>query len=112
VWCHLLLLVPVIMAALFMVFPWTTALVIAAPMGVATALIAYAGWRALRRPVVIGADGLHGRRGEAVSDLDPEGLVRLRDELWLAESRQAVAKRRAVEVLEVAGARLWVRPWT
>ena len=111
-WCHLLLLVPVIMAALFVFFPWTTALAIAAPLGVATALIAYAGWRALRQPVMTGAEGLRGSRGEAVSDLTPEGLVRLGDELWLAEARPPVGKGQPVEVLEVVGARVRVRPWS
>lgn len=111
-WCHLLLLAPLVIAGLFVFLPWTTALPLGALVAVPTALIAYAGWRALRQPVVTGAEALRGRRGEAVSDLNLEGLVRLRDELWLGEASQPLAKGQPVEVVEVVGAKVRVRPWT
>ena len=111
-WCHLLLLAPLIIAGLFVFLPWTIALPLATFVAVPTAFIGYAGWRALRQPVATGVEALRGRRGEAVSDLNPEGLVRLRGELWLGEASQPLAKGQPVEVVEVAGAKVRVRPWT
>ncbi|MDR7553957.1 MAG: NfeD family protein [Armatimonadota bacterium] len=111
-WCPLRLLVPVVGAALFMGWPRTTALVVAAPPGVATALIASAGGGPLRRLVVTGADGLRGRRDAAVSHMSLDGLVRLAGELWRAEARRSVPKGQPAEVVEVSGARGRVRPWT
>ena len=111
-WCHLLLLVPLILAGLFPFLPWTTALPIAGLLGGGTALVVYYGWRAMRQPVATGRDALLGGQGEAVSDLNPEGLVRLRGELWLAEARPPVSKGQPVEVVEVTGAKLAVRPWS
>ena len=52
------------------------------------ALAAYAvttyrlGSRALRKKPVVGLPGMVGTRGKVVSDLDPEGLVRIKGELW------------------------------
>ena len=53
---------------------------------------AYAGFtyrmgsRALDRRPVIGLPDMVGSRGEVVSSLAPEGLVRIRSELWVAKS--------------------------
>ena len=40
------------------------------------------GSRALRKKPVVGLPGMVGARGKVVSDLDPEGLVRIKGELW------------------------------
>ncbi len=76
-----------------------------------TAWIVSLGWRAVQRPVATGQEALVGGYGEAVSDLALDGLVRLRGELWLAEAPQPVSKGQRVQVVEVTGARLMVRPW-
>lgn len=44
------------------------------------------GSRALRMKPVIGLPGMVGSRGKAVRTLAPDGIVRIRDELWGAES--------------------------
>ncbi len=111
-WCHLLLLAPLLVTGLFWFLPWSTALPLALVVGTGTAVIVYHGWRAVRQPVATGREALIGGRGEAVSDLEPEGLVRLRGELWLAEARAPVTRGDRVEVVEVAGAKLRVRPWS
>lgn len=110
-WCHLLLLAPVAIAALFIFLPWTTALPVATSLAVATALIVYPSVRALRQPVVTGREALLGALGEAVSDLNPEGLVRVRGELWLAEAAEPIDRGGQVQVLEAEGAKLRVRRW-
>ena len=72
------LLAPVLVAGLFLILPWTTALPIALVVAGGTAWIVYQGWRAVQWPVATGREALVGGRGEAVSDLEPEGLVRVR----------------------------------
>ena len=53
-----------------------------------------------------------GKVGEADSDLDPWGIVKVENEIWKA--RDEAGKVRAgdlVEVLDVDGLTLRVRPW-
>ena len=104
-WGHLLLVVPLVIPGLLAVPPWTTALPVAMGLAVPTALVAHAAWRVMRQPVVTGAHGLRGHRGEAVRDVNP-------DARWLAEARQPLARAQAVEVMDVVGARVQVRRWT
>lgn len=49
-------------------------------------------------------------RGVARSDLKPRGKVFVRGELWRAQARHPVAAGEAVEVVDVQGLTLWVRP--
>ena len=44
------------------------------------------GSRALSRKPVIGLPDMVGSKGKVVSRLDPEGLVKIKDELWVAKS--------------------------
>jgi len=44
------------------------------------------GSRALRRKPVVGLPGMVGSKGEVVSPLVPEGLIRIKGELWIAKS--------------------------
>ena len=44
------------------------------------------GSRALRRKQVVGLPDMIGSKGRVVSPLAPEGLVRIRGELWVAKS--------------------------
>ena len=81
------------------------------PLGVLIALMAalaaYAvityrlGSRALRKKPVVGLPDMVGSRGKAVSQLDPEGLVRIKGELW--ESKSAGRKINAGEEVTVVG---------
>jgi membrane-bound ClpP family serine protease len=80
------------------------------------ALAAYAittyrmGSRALRRKPVVGLPGMVGARGRAVSDLAPEGTVRIKGELWesRAEGRRINAGAEVV-VVGQEGLKLIVR---
>lgn len=44
------------------------------------------GSRALRRKQVVGLPDMVGSKGEVVSPLAPEGMVRIKGELWIAKS--------------------------
>lgn len=111
-WCHLLLGVPLVIAGLFLFFPWTTALPVALVLAIGTAVIAYYSAQALRQPPVTGKEAMIGSLGHAVSDLNPEGLVRVGGELWVAETPEPITEGARVQVLEVQGAKLRVRPWS
>lgn len=111
-WCHLLLGVPLVIAGLFLFLPWTTALPIASVLAIGTAVIAYYSAQALRQPAVTGKEAMIGSPGQAVSDLNLEGLVRVGGELWVAEAREPINQGSRVQVLEVRGAKLRVRPWS
>lgn len=110
-WCHLLLGVPLIIAGLFLFLPWTTALPISLILATGTAMIAYYSTRALLQRPVTGKEAMIGGVGEAVSDLNPEGLVRVGGELWVAEAPEPIRQGARVRVMEVSGAKVKVRPW-
>ena len=110
-WCHLLLGVPLVIAGLFVFLPWTTAVPIALSLAIGTAVIGYYSARALRQPPVAGKEAMVGLAGEAVSDLNPEGLVRVGGELWVAQAPEPIARGARVQIVEVQGAKMRVQPW-
>jgi membrane-bound serine protease (ClpP class) len=56
-----------------------------------------------RQRVTTGEEGLVGERGEALSDLDPEGRVFVHGEYWNARSRSPIPKGTVVKVVAVRG---------
>jgi membrane-bound serine protease (ClpP class) len=65
--------------------------------------------QAQRRRAQTGAEGLVGRRGEAETDLDPEGWVVVQGERWRASAAEPVPRGGKVEVQSVEGLLLRVR---
>jgi membrane-bound serine protease (ClpP class) len=57
--------------------------------------------QAQRRRPQTGAEGLVTRRGEAATDLDPEGWVIVQGERWRARAAERIGAGEAVEVLSV-----------
>ena len=72
-------------------------------------LIIGVGWRARRRPVVTGAQGLIGARAWATERLAPAGYVRLRGELWQAVGEAEIEAGDEVEVMSAERLTLRVR---
>ncbi len=60
----------------------------------------------------IGREWMIGEQGEAVSSIDPDGVVRIRGALWRARTNRAtpIALHEAVRVVEVEGLLLEVEP--
>ena len=54
--------------------------------GAYSVIIYRIGSRALRRKQLVGLPDMIGSKGKVVSPLAPEGLVRIRGELWIAKS--------------------------
>ncbi len=68
------------------------------------------GSRALRKKPVIGLPDMVGSKGKVVSPLAPEGLVRIKDELWVAKSvDRKINTGKEVIVVEQDGLKLVVR---
>ncbi len=109
-WCHLLLLVPVAGLGLFFVLPWPVALGVNALLTAMAAGIAVPAMRALGQPVVTGREALEGQVAEAASDIEREGLVRYRGELWTATATGArIPKGTRVTIHGVQSAKLIVK---
>jgi membrane-bound serine protease (ClpP class) len=87
---------------------WTLLPVVLAFAAFAIALVRLV-LQAQRRRALTGAEGLAGVRGETATDLDPEGWVRVRGELWRARSDEPVRRGETVEVVSMEGLRLRVR---
>jgi membrane-bound serine protease (ClpP class) len=90
--------------------PWVLILTVT---GVTTGFFLFvigAGLKAQRRPVTTGNAGMVGRRALAIERLAPDGVVRLGNELWRAQSSSDVPVGSEVEITGVDGLMLRVRP--
>ena len=66
--------------------------------------------RTLKRQVPVGLPSMIGTKGKVSSSLAPEGLVRIKSELWMATSDEGnVDKGEYVEVVGEDGLKLFVR---
>lgn len=110
-WCHLLLLLPVVGLGLFFVLPWPAALGVNAVLAATALGIAIPAMRALRQPIVTGHEALLGQVVVAVSDIEGEGLVRYGGELWTATANGIrIPKGTRVRIRGVEGVKLTVVP--
>ena len=86
-----------------------TAVLIGGFVAVAVGVVVYLVARAHSRRPGVGPEALIGEVGEAVEDLDPEGMVLVEGELWRARARGGRVRRgEKVRVVEVDGLTLVV----
>jgi membrane-bound serine protease (ClpP class) len=72
--------------------------------------IVYLSTRAMRRPVVTGAQAMVGDSAEVVADFSGKGRVRYGGELWNARSTAALRAGELARIVKVEGLTLWVEP--
>jgi len=72
--------------------------------------IVYLSTRAMRRPVVTGAQAMVGASAEVVADFTGKGRVRYGGELWNARSDRALRAGELARIVKVEGLTLWVEP--
>jgi membrane-bound ClpP family serine protease len=87
--------------------------------GLAAIMLAWLGWavftyrmgsRALQQKLLVRLPGMVGGKGTAVNRLDPDGLVKIQGELWVAKSAAgAIEKGQEVVVVAQEGLKLVVR---
>jgi membrane-bound serine protease (ClpP class) len=90
--------------------PWVVPVAVLALGGLAASSI----WAAVRnraRPVLTGIESLIGQVGVAISDLTPQGMVRVEGEVWSAVADgEPIHAGDQVQIVAVAGVTLWVQP--
>jgi membrane-bound ClpP family serine protease len=96
--CHLIFLAPVLALPVFWLLPFSQALPIYLGVVALTALITWPVIGPLRRSPVTGREGMIGVRGEAITALNPRGLVRCHGEVWEATAEESIP----------GGERVWV----
>lgn len=74
--------------------------------------VVQAGVRAQRRPVTMGERGMIGQRAVTIEPLAPDGMVLVDGALWRAVAMEPIAAGANVEITQVEGLTLRVRPWT
>ncbi len=89
---------------------WTVILPMLAVLAGFMAIVVVGISRSFARPAFAGAESLVGAVAIAESDLDPSGRVRLRGELWSAESESPARCGESVEIVEVNDLLVRVRP--
>jgi len=70
--------------------------------------VSYFGLKAQRRKTISGTDSMIGQIAEAITDIDPEGKVRIFGEIWNAYSDEPIKKGEKVKILKVEGLKLKV----
>ena len=108
-WCHFLLMMPLLGLGLFAVLPWPVALPSYLAL-VALSLVLYAKIiRGLRRPVQTGREALLGAEVTVTRDIAPQGQVRYFSELWNAVSEHQLTMGERARIVDIDGMRLVVR---
>jgi membrane-bound serine protease (ClpP class) len=104
-----ILLASILLALFVLPHPWG----VVAVAGAATIEIAETAlflWWSQRRRASVGVESLEGARGVAVSDLWPEGQVKVRGEIWKARCRAGAQRGARIVVRRVDGLVLEVDP--
>lgn len=87
-----------------------TALVVSVPIGVIAIFLMTLVLRAHQNPIATGVEAMIGEVGIARTDLQPDGKVFVRGELWNAVAKSQIAEGSRVRVREVEGLKVIVEP--
>jgi membrane protein implicated in regulation of membrane protease activity len=82
--CHIVLSSPILALPLFFFLPFGTALPAYLAVLVATGFVYFKIIGAMKSKVQTGMEGMAGREAVVVEDVNPEGKVRVGNEIWAA----------------------------
>ena len=99
--CHIIFFAPVLALPIFWLAPLSVAAPIYGAVLVLTALVAWPVVTAMRQPQVTGSEGMIGARGEALTELNPHGLIRCQGEVWSATAEVRIPAGERVRVVAV-----------
>jgi membrane-bound serine protease (ClpP class) len=102
------MIIGIIVAFVFFDMPWTIVVLAVFALFDFFEIWIWLRWR--KRRAVTGPEGIVGEKGVAVTDLDPEGMVRIRGQMWKARSGEPVPANNRVEVVAAIDLMLEVRP--
>ena len=107
--CHLILLMPVISLVVFWIWPFSVAGPVYLLVTVLSVWMYVYIWRAMKRPVLGGAEELLHSEGEVV-DVEGNTLhVRVHSEMWNAESKDTLQRGDHIKVVGLSGLILRVK---
>ena len=85
--CHLILFLPAFAMPVFWLFPFSTALPIYL-MTVGLSFLIYINiFKAMRQQVQTGQEGMLGKKGLVIQDINPEGKIQYAGEIWDAKTK-------------------------
>jgi membrane-bound serine protease (ClpP class) len=105
-WCHVLLMSPVIGLGLFLILPWPVALPLYLVIVVLSLFLYAKVMQSMRQPVTTGQEGLLG----CVAEIGPEGSLKVAGERWLIARPAAWQPGQRVRIIGFSGLRLEVQP--
>ena len=105
-WCHLLLMLPVVGLGLFLMMPWTIALPLYLPVAALSVWLYVKIIESMRRPVATGSEGLLGH----VAEVEPDGSLVVKGERWFIAQHDSVKPGQRVRIMGLSGLRLEVQP--
>lgn len=101
--CHLPLFMPAIGLALFLFLPFNLALP-SYLLIVALSIVLYLKTiEAMRLPVKVGQEEMIGSTGRVVADINPEGKIAYKNELWSAISKETLRKGSRAKIVGFEG---------
>jgi membrane protein implicated in regulation of membrane protease activity len=109
-WFVLIPWTPVVGLALFLVLPWAWALLIYLAASVASVWLAWKSWQAMRTPIASGQEAMIGATAEALSEIQRNGQIRFRGEIWRAQAAagQKILPGERVQIVSVEGLQVTV----
>ena len=101
-------IIGIIVAFLFFDGVWTAVVLGAFLLFDVFEIMVWVRWR--KKKAITGPEGIIGQKGRAVSDLNPEGRVRVKGQTWRAVAESPVENHKDVIVTATEGLQLTVRP--
>lgn len=107
-WCHLLLLSPVVGLVLFLFLPPLIAAPLYAAIALGSLVLFIKLWKSMTLRPTTGTEALVGSPAWTATDIERQGLVQCRGELWTAFSSYRISKGERVHILAFEGLRVLV----
>ena len=95
-----------ILAYFFLEGTWRIVVIVGLLLSDVVEIAIWLKWR--KRKAITGAEAMVGMSGVALSDLSPEGQVKVQGQIWKAVADENLEQGQTVEVTEVEGLRLRV----
>jgi membrane-bound serine protease (ClpP class) len=107
--CHILFVLPFISLILFLFLPFEQALALYSFILLLCSILYWLIWRAMRRPVTTGIEGMIGAVGQVIQNGKRGDKVFVKGEIWDAICEEQVAVGESVEVIGLKRMQLSVR---
>lgn len=107
--CHLLLVLPLVSLILFWLLPIEVAATLYSFILLFCAILYWLIWKAMRRPVTTGVEGMIGAVGQVIQNGKRTHKVFVRGEIWDAICEEALSVGESVEVIGLKRMELAVR---